>query len=65
VGLESDHPGCLAPADVGADDRSFWNGPLLCLLVRINGYDFLLRSSSFEYLVPFPVSSSASPLSVI
>jgi hypothetical protein len=27
-------------------------------------YD-LLRSSSFEYLVPLPVSSSANPLSVI
>src|SRR6516164_7981621 len=27
-------------------------------------YDFWLRSSSFEYLVPLPVSSSANPLSV-
>jgi len=47
-------------------DLYLWDARVAaCEMTCLNGYDFLLRSSSFEYLVPLPVSSSANPLSVI
>jgi hypothetical protein len=47
---------------VAVPRRHVWNKKLLVLQRRSYG---LLRSLSFEYFVPFPVSSSANPLSVI